>query len=87
MDFLPDGGCSSASYTTLHSEWCYEYSADALHRFPNSPVTAGPPLLPITDRHAILPVVGERIYSQVTTDTGPADGEVLPARLLSFEFA
>ena len=91
VDFLPDGGCASAAYASLHSDWCFEYSKGALHRFPgHQPPSIDPPVLPIdfpSGRHAIVPVVGERMYSQVLTDTGPASGEVLPARLLAFEFS
>ena len=87
MDFLPAGGCSSAAYAPLHSDWCFEYSEEALRRFPNVPPLTDPPLLPaIPGRHDVLPVLGERIYSQTATDTGPANGEVLPARLLHFTF-
>ena len=43
-------------------------------------------VLPLAGRHVVLPVVGERMYSQASTDPGPAAGEVLPARLLSFVF-
>ena len=91
VDLLPGGGCTSPAYAALHSAWCYEYSKDALHRFPgHQPLNVDPPVLPIdfpSGRHVIVPVVGERMYSQVLTDTGPANGEVLPARLLAFEFS
>ena len=85
MDFLPDGGCSSAAYAALHSDWCFEYSAEALRRFPDVPPVTDPPLLPVA-RHSILPLLGERVYSQVATDTGPAKGDLLAARLLHFTF-
>lgn len=79
IDYLPGGACSSAAYSKFHSSWCLEFSKDALRRFPKHPN------IPL-GRHTILPILGERMYSQESTDSGPAADEVLPARMLSFSF-
>jgi hypothetical protein len=77
VDFFPEGYCSQPEYS---SEWCYEYSSEAINpKTIVSPTSSGPPI--------ILPEIGERIYSVAASDTGPSVYETFPSRLIGFDFA